>query len=195
MLRFFFYLLFSIFFFSGLNAQTDVTSTERLTQQQLSPADADLLKETNEVANFARKLAALKTAFVEKNMSQIVANEAYILLGMREEIDQMTAKAMTAAAQVERRKTATSGQITPAAKPEEAPDFVISSGKPSRDPFAEATTPTEIRLEKMTYTMAAFERHAFDPAQPEAAAKDFARLDAFLSIMQEELGELKKLKE
>lgn len=46
---------------------------------------------------------------------------------------------------------------------------------------------TQTRLEKMTHIFAAFEGHAFDPAQPEAAARDFAKLDEFLKLMQEEL--------
>ncbi|MFN0175432.1 MAG: hypothetical protein ACKVU0_12340 [Saprospiraceae bacterium] len=50
---------------------------------------------------------------------------------------------------------------------------------------ASTTEPTNARLEKMNATLAAFEGHAFDPAQPEAAAQDFAKLDEFLKIMQE----------
>ena len=175
-----------LLFINGLTAQTDAASTERLTAQMLNAVDADLNKETQEVEDFARKLASLKAAFAEKDASKMVAYEAYVLRGMRIEADQMLAKANTEAAQTERRKTSNTGQITPPAKLEEAP---------ARDPFAEATTPTEIRLEKMTYTMAAFERHTFDPAKPEAAARDFAKLDEFLKIMQEELAELKKTRQ
>ena len=186
MFRYFFPLFSCCLFFNALNAQTDSAPTERSTMQSLSPVDANLVKETNEVESFARKLASLKTAFAEKDASRIIAYEAYILRGMRDETDQMTAKAAAESAQAERRKSASSGQITPAAKPEDAP---------ARDPFAEATTPTEIRLEKMTYTMAAFERHTFNPAQPEVAARDFAKLDEFLKIMQDELEDLKKVKQ
>lgn len=183
MFRFFFSAVSFFFFFNVLAAQTDNAPTRPLPVQYLSPVDANLHNETKEVEGFARKLAALKTAFAEKETSRIIAYESYLLEAMRQEADQMAAKATAESAQAERRKSASSGQITTAAKPDEAP---------ARDPFAEATTPTEIRLEKMTYTLAAFDRHAFDPAQLEAAARDFAKLDEFLKIMQEELEELKK---
>jgi hypothetical protein len=186
MLRTLFFLFSGLLVINTLSAQTDIGPSRRATVQQMSPADADLYKETNEVESFARNLAALKTAFAEKNTSRITAYEAYILRGMRDETDQMTAKANAEAAQKERRKLAGAGQIISATTPAETP---------ARDPFAEATTPTEIRLESMTYTMAAFERHAFDPGQPEAAARDFAKLDAFLKIMQEDLDELKKARQ
>lgn len=185
MLRLIFSLSASLLFFTTLIAQTDSAPGSRLTVQQFSPEAANLHQETIEVEGFSRNLTSLKTAFAEKDAGKIVAYEAYILRGMRTETDQMIAKAALESAQAERRKSATSGQITPPAKPEEAP---------ARDPFAEATTPTEIRLEKMTYIMAAFERHAFDPAQPQAAARDFAKLDEFLKMMQEALTELKQTK-
>ncbi|MBC7775676.1 MAG: hypothetical protein H7246_09575 [Phycisphaerae bacterium] len=149
MFRILFSLLFTCLFFNGLNAQTDANTNGRLTVQQLSPADANLHTETAEVEGFARMLAALKTAFAEKDASRTVAYEAYILRAMRDETDQMSVKA-----------TAESG---------------------------DASSLSKIRLEKMTNTLAAFEAHAFDPAKPDAAARDFAQLDEFLKIMQEEL--------
>lgn len=183
MLRFSISIFSFCLFINGLHAQSTESTSARTTTQSLSAVDANLQKESEEVATFARKLAALKTAFAEKDASRTVAYEAYLVNAMRRETEQMSAKATTESAQTERRKSAASGQITPAARPEDAPP---------RDPFAEATTPTEIRLEKMTYTLAAFERHAFNPAEAEAAARDFAKLDAFLTIMEDELAELKK---
>lgn len=57
------------------------------------------------------------------------------------------------------------------------------------------TPAAKARLEKMSQTLASFQQHAFDPAQPEAAARDFAQLDDFLKIMQEELETLKAAKD
>jgi len=147
MFRLFFSLLLIFLFSNRIIAQNDTAPTGRLTTQQLSPADAQLHKETTEVDGFARKLASLKTAFAEKDASRIVAFEAYILRAMRNEADQL---------------------------------------------MASTTEPTEGRLEKMNATLAAFEAHAFDPAQPEAAACDFAKLDEFLKMMQEELEKSNK---
>jgi hypothetical protein len=180
MFRFAFILLVSLFFAQAAVAQADVTAP-RVTKQSLTPAQATLLDETSEVEAFARKLELLKIAFAEKDPSRIVAYEAYVLSAMRQETDQLSARVVMDAAQTERRKTAAGGQITPPAKIEEAP---------ARDPFAEASTPTEARLEKMQMILASFERHAFDPAQPEAAARDFAKLDEFLQMMREDLARL-----
>ncbi|MDO8367830.1 MAG: hypothetical protein Q7T20_13595 [Saprospiraceae bacterium] len=57
-----------------------------------------------------------------------------------------------------------------------------------------ARNPAGQHLGKMTAILAAFEAHAFDPARPESAARDFAKLDEFLKIMQEELESLKIIK-
>lgn len=54
-----------------------------------------------------------------------------------------------------------------------------------------ASKSAKARLKKMSETLAAFDGHAFDPAQPEAAKRDFAALDAFLKWMQEALREKK----
>jgi hypothetical protein len=143
MLRFSFSLLAVLVLLSGLDAQTQTTSTGRLTTQQLSGPEAELLKETNEVEVFGRKLASLKTAFATKDASRVVAYEANILGMMRRETDQETAK---------------------------------GSG---------------LRLEKMVSIFESFEGHVFDPAQPEAATRDFAKLDEFYKMMQEALQALK----
>lgn len=185
MLRTTFSILTFALILNNLQAQESHSPTPRPTLQSLSPVDANLQKETSEVESFARNLAALKAAYANKDASKTIAYEAYVLRGMRDETDQMIERAAAESAQAEHRKNASSGQITGAIPVENAP---------ARDPFAEATTPTEIRLEKMQYTLAAFERHSFDPGQPEAAARDFAKLDAFLAILQEELAELKKIK-
>lgn len=136
-----------LLFFNVLQAQTETKPkpAARPTNQSLSPAEASLRKETNEVEGFARNLAALKTAFAAKDAGQIAAYEAYILRGMRTEADQMAEKA---AAGVELAQT---------------------------------------RLATMNQMMADFESHAFDPGKPEAAARDFAKLDDFLAMMQAEL--------
>ena len=52
---------------------------------------------------------------------------------------------------------------------------------------ASTIEPNNSNLAKINATLAAFEGHAFDPAQPEAAARDFAKLDEFLKMMQEGL--------
>lgn len=51
---------------------------------------------------------------------------------------------------------------------------------------------TQARLEQMNKTMEAFEAHTFHTLTGEAAARDFALLDAFLQIMKAELAELKR---
>ena len=50
---------------------------------------------------------------------------------------------------------------------------------------------TKSRLKKMSETLTTFDGHAFNPAQPEAAKRDFASLDAFLKMMQEAIQEKK----
>lgn len=139
-----------LLFFNVLQAQTETKPAARPTNQSLSPAEANLRKETNEVEGFARNLAALKTAFAAKDAGQIAAYEAYILRGMRTEADQMAEKA---AAGVELAQT---------------------------------------RLATMNQMMADFESHAFDTGKPEAAARDFAKLDDFLAMIQAELNALNK---
>jgi hypothetical protein len=67
------------------------------------------------------------------------------------------------------------------------------SERPKRDPLADPETPTEKHLEQMHYIMAAFQKHAFDPSKPDDAARDFAKLDEFVKIMQEDLEDLKKV--
>ncbi len=68
-------------------------------------------------------------------------------------------------------------------------DQMMANAESVSDPAA------KIRLEKTTHILGSFEGHAFDPAQPEIAVGDFAKLDAFLEVMQEALAELKKAKE
>ena len=143
MLRFSFSLFAVLVMFTSLNAQSDPAPTSRLTTQQLSPAEAELLQQTKEVDGFGRKLASLKIAFAEKNASRIVGYEALILGIMRRETDQ------------------------------------------------EASKGAGLRLAKMTAILESFEGHVFDPAQPEAATRDFAKLDEFYKMMQEALQELK----
>jgi hypothetical protein len=156
MSRFFLSLFSILLFINHLNAQSEAVPTGRLAVQDLSPAEAKLHQETIEVEGFARKLSALKTAFAEKDQGRIVAYEAHILRGLRNETDQMIAKA-----------SATAGQAS------------------------QENTRIKISLEKMTSIMADFEGHSFSTAQPDLAARDFAKLDAFLSIMQEELATTK----
>lgn len=163
------------------NAQPAPTSRE---VRYKSPLDEDLAKESFEVDYFAKHLARLKDAFDKKEMSNIVANEKVILESMRMETQQMEDKVAGEKVQAELRKNAASG--TPS---------TAKGERPKRDPFADAETVSEKRLETMRYTMGAFERHSFDPANPAQAAKDFVKLDEFLKIMQDELGELKKVRE
>jgi len=147
-----------------------------------SPLDADIAKETYEVEHFAKNLGLLKSAFEKQDISGIVANERAILEAMRMETQQLEDKVAGDKIQAERRAKASAGEPLPGG----------AAQRPKRDPFAEAETTSEQRLETMRYTMLAFERHAFDPGKPEDAARDFAKLDAFLKVMQEELADLKK---
>ncbi len=84
----------AILSFSVLQAQSSASG--RQTTQDLSPAAASLQQEQTEVANFSRKLSALKTAYAEKNQNQVVASEAFLLRAMRNETDQMMDNAKTA---------------------------------------------------------------------------------------------------
>jgi hypothetical protein len=149
-----------------------------------SPLDTDLGLETFEVEYFANQLALLKSAFKAANTNQIVVSERNLVEAMRREIDQMEEKVASDKAQTERRKRAASG----------TPEQVEPTDKPKYDPFAEASTDSEKRLETMRYTMAAFERHSFDPSNEAQGNRDFAKLEAFLSAMQEELEVLKQIK-
>ncbi len=161
---------------NALNAQ------EHPDRIKISPEETLLRQETAEVQYYAQQLANLKAAFAAKDNGKIAVYESAVLMSLRNEINQLDLKLATHAAQAERRKLASSGQITQAATAEEAP---------RRDPLADATTPDEIRFEALAYTLAAFDRHAFDPSRPEDAAKDFEKLDAVLKIMEEALAELK----
>jgi hypothetical protein len=154
--------------------------------QSLSTEDAYLQQRANEVTAFAEHLASLKAAYQQNDARVMNAERVYLMNAMRREIDQMDQKALAEAARAERRKSASAGQLTPPAKTEEAP---------KRDPFADATTPAEINLEKMQYTLAAFGRQSFEPGQPEKAAQDFAKLDEFLKIIQADFDALKRSRE
>ena len=98
MVRFCISFLLILLFFTGLTAQNSNVPAKRLIVQDLNPEEALLHKERNEVESFTRKLGALKTAFAEKDASRIVAYEAHILRGMRNETDQLTLKASTSEA-------------------------------------------------------------------------------------------------
>ena len=148
--------------------------------RQVSPADASLQQAAVEVEYFAQQLSLLKEAYKANNSSNIVVRESAVLMALRNEINQLEFKLAHDAAQAERRKSASSGQITQAATIQDAP---------ARDPLAEAVSPDEVRFETMQYTLAAFERHSFDPGKPEEAARDFAKLDNILKIMREALAE------
>ena len=56
------------------------------------------------------------------------------------------------------------------------------------------STSDRSRLEVMRRTLVAFDGHAFDPARPENADRDFAMLDNVLALMQEALAEIKSRK-
>lgn len=150
----------------------------------ISQVDLNLEQEASEVTYYAHWLNQLKTAYAAKDMGKIISCESAVLMGLRNEINQLELKIASETAQTERRKSASSGQITAGSSPDDAP---------ARDPLAEAVTPDEVRLETMQYTLAAFERHVFDPADPEAAARDFAKLDKIQVIMQEALAELQAI--
>jgi hypothetical protein len=184
MMRHFFYLLFVIISPFCLNAQTDNHAVSQ--ERYVSPALLNLQHEESEVAYYSHHLKLLKAAFAEKNISEIIVHESAVVMALRNEVDQLSLKIAANSAQMERRKLAGSGTITQAAKPEEAP---------ARDPFAEASTPDEARYETMSYTLAAFDRHAFDPGRPEDAARDFEKLDKVQKIMEEALAELKSARQ
>lgn len=87
-------LLFSILFLAvhGMYAQNEAGASNRLAVQQMSPAEAQLLLETKEVDDFSRTLQSLKQAFAAKDTRRSIAYQATLLLSMRTEIDQTSAK-------------------------------------------------------------------------------------------------------
>ncbi|MBL7826993.1 MAG: hypothetical protein JNJ57_10210 [Saprospiraceae bacterium] len=177
--------LLSIFFIciTFSTAQTDGQGSVA-PRQYLSPLEVKLEQEESEVQYYKKWLGELKAAYQAKDMGKVASYESAVLMSLRNEINQLELKIDSEAAQTERRKSAYSGQLTPVSSPDEAP---------ARDPLAEAVTPDEIRLETMKYTLAAFDRHAFDPGTPEVAARDFAKLDKIQVIMEEALAELKAI--
>lgn len=175
--------LFFLFLFSATSfAQTDANANSTLSERYVSPALLSLQQEEAEVIYFEQQLKQLKAAFAANKQGEVIVRESAVVMALRTEVDQLSLKLAADAAQTERRKSASSGAITRAASPDEAP---------ARDPFADATTPDEINYETMVYTLGAFERHAFDPSKPEEAARDFAKLDKILKIMQDSLAALK----
>ncbi len=165
------------FFCNALLAQTDANGTVR-SERYVSPADASLRQDIAEVDYFASQLEQLKAAYAANNVSAMIVRESAVIMALRNEINQLELKLAENTVQAERRKSAGSGQINAA---------IPSTEAPARDPFAEATTPDEIRFETMKNTLAAFERHSFDPGKPDDAARDFAKLDNVLKIMREAL--------
>lgn len=149
-----------------------------------SPLDADLNIKTAQVEYFSTELKMLKTAFDNKESSRIVLGERNLVAQMRYETQAMEDKVAGDKVQRERRSKASSGAV------EQAGEMT----RPQRDPFADAETVSEQRLEQMRMTLAAFDRHAFDPGNADAGKRDFAKLDAFLQILEAELAELKKIK-
>lgn len=184
MTRFFIPLFLICFFSSLLSAQTDASSNvSARPERQASPRETMLKNEAAELSNYSYHLAQLKEAFAANNAGKMAVEESIVIMALRDEISQLNVKLAAETAQAERRKSASSGQLTQAANPEEVP---------ARDPLADAVTPDEIRLEQMQYTLAAFERHAFDPSKPADAARDFAKLDKVEEMMRKALAELKK---
>jgi len=167
-------------------SQTDAQATagRRETVRYKSPLDADLNIKTAQVEYFSTELKMLKTAFDKNESSRIVLGERNLVAQMRFETQAMEDKVDGEKVQRERRAQTGSGNAVPAGE----------TARPKRDPFADPETVAEQRLEQMRMTLAAFDRHAFDPGNPEAAKRDFAKLDAFLQILEAELADLKKIK-
>jgi hypothetical protein len=176
-------LLFAVV--ANLQAQESAQASIDRKIQYKSPLDEDLAKKQFEVEYFTKHLEMLKIAFASRDASNIVANESILLGAMRIELQQMQDKVDGEKIQSERRKHASDGNLSMAAPAE----------RPKTDPLADPETPSEKRLESMRYVMGAFQRHAFDPGKPEEAKRDFAKLDEFVNIMQEDLAELKKVQE
>ena len=91
MLRSFLLLLSSTLFLQVLSAQSESAEPKRSSMQDMTPKEALLFTQQQEFELFTGKLARLKTAFAEKNASQIVANEQYVVSSMRREIEQAEA--------------------------------------------------------------------------------------------------------
>lgn len=181
-------LFFICFLTNLLLSQNDGSTAESRAlypERYISPLDANLHQEEVEVEYFAHQLSQLKDAFADNNSSNIVVRESAVLMALRNEINQLELRLASDAAQAERRKTASNGTMTTESSANQAP---------ARDPLADATTPDEVRFETFQYTLAAFERHSFDPGKPEEAARDFAKLDNVLKIMQDALAELKAIR-
>ncbi|MEI6409829.1 MAG: hypothetical protein WCR52_10630 [Bacteroidota bacterium] len=176
----------SLSLYAQAQAQSDAQATagRRETVRYKSPLDADLNIKTAQVEYFSTELKMLKTAFDKNESSRIVLGERNLVAQMRYETQAMEDKVDGEKVQRERRAQAGSGNAVQAGE----------TARPKRDPFADPETVSEQRLEQMRMTLAAFERHSFDPANPEAAKRDFAKLDAFLQILEAELAELKKIK-
>lgn len=169
-----------------VQAQTDAqpAAGRAETVRYKSPLDADLNIKAAQVEYFSTELKMLKTAFDKNESSRVVLGERNLVAQMRYETEAMEEKVAGEKVQRERRSKAGSGTV------EQAGDVA----RPKRDPFADPETISEQRLEQMRITLANFDRHAFDPGNPDAAKRDFAKLDAFLQILEAELAELKKIK-
>src|SRR5690349_24014548 len=170
-------------FSSTLYSQADDSARKQLYPDRYqSQQEADLHQQEMEVEYFAQQLALLKEAVATNNAGNIAVRESAVLMALRKEMNQLEVRIAADANQAEQRKSAGSGVINQAPTVRETP---------TRDPLAEPVTPDEKRFEAMEYTLAAFDRHSFDPAKPDDAARDFAKLDNILSIMREALAELK----
>ncbi|MCB0525406.1 MAG: hypothetical protein H6576_10140 [Lewinellaceae bacterium] len=175
--KYYLFLLASFFLTQAL-AQTDadIPADRYKTDQEIK-----LNQEMVEVEYYTLQLSKLKEAFAAKDISKTVVLESAVLMALRNEINQLELKLAEESAQLQRRRTASSGQINGGDEPVQLT---------ARDPFAEPVTPDEKRLETMQYTLAAFQKHSFDPAQPEQAKLDFEKLDKIQQIMEEALSEL-----
>lgn len=151
------------------------------------PMDADLAVESAQVDYFRTELKMLKTEFESKNPSGIVLHERNLVELMRFETQSMEDKVEGEKVQRERRKQNPPSSDGNAAQAGE-------TARPQRDPFADPETPSEQRLEQMRLTLGLFDRHAFDPGNPDQAKRDFAKLDAFLQILEADLADLKRIK-
>ena len=179
------FLALLLLFVQLLSAQSDRSSVSLERRSYISPLELNLEQEAAEVTYYAHWLGLLKEAYAANDMGKVISYESAVMMGLRTEINQLELKVASETAQTERRKSASSGQIVSGSSPDDAP---------ARDPLADPVTPDEVRLETMQYTLAAFERHAFDPADPAAAARDFEKLDKILVIMQEALAELQAIR-
>jgi hypothetical protein len=172
--------------FTQVQAQTDAqpAAGRAETVRFKSPLDADLNIKMAQVEYFSTELKMLKASFDNKEISRIVLGERNLVAQMRYETQALEDKVAGDKVQRERRSKASSGTVEQAGE----------TARPVRDPFADPETVSEQRLEQMRMTLAAFERHSFDPGNPESAKHDFAKLDAFLQMLEAELADLKKIK-